>query len=96
MTLDQILVCLERERVRATYGAVGEVIGRSARNVGAALGNRRKRASWVVNAQTGEPTDYEPTEKHPDLYLTSRIIKTGKELRRLCAESRYGDTRRDV
>ena len=86
MTLDDILDCLERERVRATYGAVGAVIGRSARSVGAALGKRRKRASWVVNARTGVPTDYDPTEKHPDLYLTSHIIKTGEELRRLCTE----------
>ena len=91
MTLDQILDCLERKRVRATYGAVGAVIGRPAQSVGAALGNRRKRASWVVNARTGEPTGYDPTEKHPDLYFTSHIIKAGEELRRLCAESHEAD-----
>ena len=51
MTLDQILDCLERKRIRATYGAVGAVIGRPARGVGAALGKRRQRASWVVNAR---------------------------------------------
>ena len=96
MTLDQILDCLESKRVRATYRAVGAVIGRPARSVGATLGNRRQRASWVVNAQTGEPTGYDPTEKHPDLYLTSHIIKTGEELRRLCAEFRYSDPNRGV
>ena len=86
MTLDQILDCLDRKRIRATYAAVGAVIGRPPQSVGTALGNRTKRASWVVNARTGEPTGYGPGQKHPDLHRTSRIIRTGDELRGLCAE----------
>jgi len=92
MTVEQIRDCLERERIRATYGAVGAVIGRPAQSVGAALGNRRRHASWVVNARTGEPTDYDPSEKHPDLHRTSEIIRTEDELRRLCAKLCRGDT----
>ena len=87
MTVDQILECLERKRIRATYGAVGAVIGRPARSVGAALGSRTQRASWVVRARDGEPTGYDPHRKHPDLYRTRHIIKTGDELRHRCAES---------
>ena len=87
MTVDQILECLEGKRIRATYGAVGAVIGRSARSVGVALGSRRRRASWVVRARDGEPTGYDHHQKHPDIYRTRHIIKTGDELRHLCAES---------
>ena len=69
MTLDQILDCLNRKRVRATYGAVGAVIGRPVRGVGSALGDRTRRASWVVNARTGRPTGYARSQLDP--YLTS-------------------------
>lgn len=93
MTVDQILDCLETKRIRASYGAVGAVIGKPAQSVGAALGIRRQRASWVVNGRTREPTGYDPSEKHPDLYRTSHVIKTGEELRRLCAKIRHSDTR---
>ena len=88
MTLDRILDCLERRRIRATYGAVGAVIGKPARSVGAALGGRTRRASWVVNAQDGEPTGYRPHQKHPDLHRTPHVIRTGDELRRICTPSR--------
>ena len=86
MTVDQILDCLNRKRVRATYGAVGAVIGRPARGVGSALGDRRRRASWVVNARTGRPTGYARSEVDPYLYQSGHVIRTGDELRKLCAE----------
>ena len=89
MTTDQILDCLDRQRIRATYGAVGAVIGRPPQSVGAVLGSRTQRASWVVNARTGEPTGYDRRQKHPDLYRTARIIRTGDELRLLCAGCRH-------
>ena len=73
-------------RIRATYGAVGAVIGIPARSVGAVLGHRRRLASWVVNAHTGKPSGYTPDQKHSGLERTSHIIRTGDELRRLCAE----------
>ena len=52
-----------------------------------------------MNGRTGEPTDYdEPRQKHPDLYRTSHIIRTGDELRRLCARCSHNrdDVRRDT
>ena len=88
MTLDQILDCLERRRIRATYAAVGAVIGKPARSVGAALGRRTRRASWVVSARDGQPTGYRSHQKHPDLHRTRHVIRTGDELRRMCATSR--------
>ena len=83
LTVELILDCLNRERIRATYGAVGEVLGRPAQSVGGVLGGRTGRASWVVNAKTGEPTGYSAEEKHPDLRRTEQIIRTGEELRQL-------------
>lgn len=83
LTADQILDCLNCERIRATYGAVGEVLGLRAQSVGAVLGSRTTRASWVVNARTGEPTGYGANEKHPELHRTERIVRTGEELSQL-------------
>ena len=92
-TADQILDCLNLERVRATYGAVGEVLGRPARSVGQALGSRSRRASWVVAKKNGEPTDYSPDQKHPDLHRTPHIITTGPELLQLLEGSDTGSPR---
>ena len=78
--VDQILDCLNRERVRATYGAVGDVLGLPPQSVGRALGRQTPRASWVVNAKAGEPTGYPIVQKHPDLYRTRHIIRSGQEL----------------
>ena len=85
--MNQILDCLNRERVRATYGAVGEVLGLPARSVGGALGSHTRRASWVVNAKTGKPTGYSADMMHPELCRTRRVIKTGAELSRLLQKS---------
>lgn len=86
-TVNQILDCLNRERVRATYGEVGEMLGLPAQSVGRALGGHTRRASWVVNAKTGKPTGYSADMMHPDLCRTRRVIKTGAELSRLLRES---------
>lgn len=91
MGIDEILDCLDRKQRRATYGAVGEVLGIPARSVNERLlGERSYRASWIVNAKTGQPTGYAPHEKHPEL-PASRIIRSGKQLRLLlerCADGR--------
>ena len=64
----EILACLDDAHVRCTCGAAGEVIGIPARFVGRrCLGERRKEASRVVGADTGEPTNYVDAEKHPRL-----------------------------
>ena len=77
-----ILDYLNKVKTRCTYGAVAEVLGVSSRSVGPLLGEHRPEASWVVNAKTGDPTDYQEDEKHPELYRTSRIIKAAEVLRR--------------
>lgn len=79
--MDDILDYLNKARVRCTYGAVGEVLGRPARSVDhRLLGRPRPRTSWVVRKRDGEPTGHRPEEKHRELYRFDYIIPNGKEL----------------
>lgn len=77
-----ILDYLNRVKTRCTYGAVAEVLGVNPRSVGNYLGEPRSEASWVVNAQTGHPSEYMESQKHPELYRTDRIITSAEVLRR--------------
>ncbi|MFN7984657.1 MAG: hypothetical protein U0Q11_22660 [Vicinamibacterales bacterium] len=79
-SLDEILTLLNETTSRATYGAVAGVLGVPPRSMGALLGERRPEASWVVNADTGLPTDYTQADWHPELLSTSSVIRTGNEL----------------
>lgn len=76
-TLSEILQFLNQEQVRATYGAIAEVLGVSPRSMGALLGPRNAEASWIVNAATGLPTGYSQDETHPALLHTGDIITSG-------------------
>src|SRR5262245_58997268 len=80
VSLDEILRFLNHEHVRATYGAVAEVLGVVPRSIGAQLGARRPEASWVVNASNGVPTDYSEDEWHPALLSNADIITSGTVL----------------
>src|SRR5579862_7851603 len=65
-TLQDIVRFLNEEKVRATYGAVAEVVGGIAQGIGARLDrlySRSPEASWVVNAETGFPTGYSLHER---------------------------------
>ncbi len=82
VTLEHVLMFLGRNRLRATYEAVGQVIGVPTIGVGGELGERRRDASWVVSATSGLPTGYADDDLHPDLLQSDEIIRTGEELRR--------------
>jgi hypothetical protein len=81
-SLDEIIRFLNDEQVRATYGAVAELVGGIAQGIGARLGPRRAEASWVVNAESGVPTGYRVEERHPALLSKTDIITSGSELDR--------------
>jgi hypothetical protein len=79
-SLDEILAFLNHDKVRATYGAVAEVLGVIPRSLGARLGTRRPEASWIVSAANGLPTDYSEDEWHPALLSQSDVISSGRVL----------------
>jgi hypothetical protein len=79
-SLDEIVRFLNEEQVRATYGAVAEMLGIPPRSMAAQLGDRRPEVSWIVNQATGLPTDYSGDEVHPALLSRGDIISSGREL----------------
>jgi hypothetical protein len=79
-TLPDILAFLNAAQIRATYGAVGELLGIIPRAMGAQLGPHTVERSWIVSAGTGLPTDYSRDDIHPALLRTDQIIRSGTEL----------------
>lgn len=79
-SLAEILAFLNEEEVRATYGAVAEVLGVMPRAMGTLLGPRRPEASWIVSAENGLPADYDQAEWHPALLSRGEIITSGRTL----------------
>ena len=66
--IEEILEYLNAACVRCTYEAVGEIIGVPPQSVGGSyLGEPRPEASWVVRKDRGEPTGYNPDQKHSQL-----------------------------
>ena len=80
----KILVCLNRKQRRCTYGAVAGILGVIPRGVGGYLGERCRKASWVVAVKSGNPSGYSNAQKHPNLYRNDKIIKTKNELIKFC------------
>jgi hypothetical protein len=78
--LYRFVAYLGRNRIRATYKAVGDAAEVPPRSVGSLLGEKCPLASWVVNDSTGEPTGYAAHQKHPDLHQTTEIIRSGDDL----------------
>ena len=79
-TLPDILDFLNAVQIRATYGAVGELLGIMPRAMGAQLGPHTAERSWIVSAGTGLPTDYSPDDMHPALLRTDLMYRSGTEL----------------
>ena len=80
VSLEDILRFLNEEQVRATCGAVAEVLGVIPRLMGTRLGPHRPEASWIVNAFNSLPTDYSEDEWHPQLLSNADVISSGRML----------------
>lgn len=84
VTVEEVLECLNRYRLRATYEAAGSVIGCGARNVGRLLVEARPLSSWIVLKDTGLPSppeyDDQPLLRHPDLLYRDHVIVSPEEL----------------
>ena len=74
-TLDAILDLLSNWHQRATYGAVGGVLGINPQSL---MGGQPldPRHSWVVNKKTGDPTGYTPAQCDAQLYARTTILTT--------------------
>ena len=82
--LEEILLILNRRKARATYSAVACILEMPPQSLGKKwLGCPRPWASWVVGKGNGEPTGYDKSEKHPDLYSKSEWMKSCCKLRKL-------------
>ena len=68
MDIRTILAGLNTHQIRATYGAVGELLGIPAIGVGRYLGDPRAEASWVVSA--------DHSESYSDLWFS--IMRTAR------------------
>jgi len=84
LQLERITKLLQFKRQRATYDAVGELLGIPAQNVGKELGDKNPQHSWVVNGDTGQPVGY--TESEKDDNLPPSPIRTAEELARWLGE----------
>lgn len=78
--LDQVLAALDRRHQRATYAAVGGVVGLPAQSV---MQGRQKAVinSWVVSKKTHLPTGYAAGECHAKLASSPYVIETSDDLR---------------
>ena len=79
---DEVLCYLNANCIRATYGALGGVIGVSPQSVGKYLGSIRPQASWVVRKKDGRPTGYSKQQEHHLLYRCEHVIDNCRELRK--------------
>ncbi|GAA5786321.1 hypothetical protein [Chitiniphilus shinanonensis] len=78
--LARITALLEQHTQRATYGAVGGIVGLPAQSV---MSGQMKmpRNSWVVSTTTKRPTGYSPQECHPLLARNAEVIRDTETLR---------------
>lgn len=88
LTINEILECLNAQKIRCTYTALAEYLGIEAKDVGQKLGRRCPEASWIVGARSHRPTGYSKDELAPDLFSNKVVISTETELRQLLDNNR--------
>lgn len=74
-----VVELLDRHAQRATYGAVGGVIGLPALSVMKGQ-PKTHRNSWVVSARHLTPTGYDESERDPRLFSRSAVLRTPEAL----------------
>jgi hypothetical protein len=73
---------LNEVKTRCTFNAAAEALGITPQALKKLLGEPRPEVSWFVSTTSGDPLRYSDTEKHPELYRTTRIITSAKVLKR--------------
>ncbi len=82
---DKITVVVDyinKVKTRCTFNAAAEALGITPQALKKQLGEPRPEVSWFVSPTSGEPRRYTDSEKHPELYRTTRIITSANVLRR--------------
>lgn len=69
-------------KTRCTFDAAAKALGITPQAFKKELGEARPEVSWFVSPTSGEPMRYSDSEKHPELYRTTRIITSAKVLTR--------------
>ena len=75
----QVLDLLSKYHQRATYGAVAGLLGKVPRSLMQGL-PRDWRHSWVVNKDTGLPSEYPAGKIHPAIQERVEILDTEEAL----------------
>ena len=82
---DKITVVVDyinKVKTRCTFDAAAKALGITPQAFKKELGEPRPEISWFVSPTSGEPMRYTDSEKHPELYRTTRIITSAKVLKR--------------
>jgi hypothetical protein len=80
--INLIVEYLNGVKTRCTYNAAAKALGITPIALKKQLGERRHENSWLVSADTGNPTRYTESEIHPELKRTKRIITSAEVLTR--------------
>lgn len=72
-SLDEVLNLLQEHHQRATYGAVSALLGKTPRALMQGL-PRDWRHSWVVNKDSGMPSEYPAGKIHPAITERTEIL----------------------
>jgi hypothetical protein len=79
ISLRQVLDLLNQHHQRATYGAVAGLFGKAPRSLMQGL-PRDWRHSWVVNKETGLPSEYPAGKIHPAIRERPEILEAEQDL----------------
>ncbi len=82
---DKITVVVDyinKVKTRCTFDAAAKALGITPQALKKELGEPRPEISWFVSPTSGEPMRYTDSEKHPELYRTTRIITSANVLKR--------------
>jgi hypothetical protein len=78
-SIRSIVEALNQFHQRATYGAVADLLGKVPRSVMQGY-PRDWKHSWVVNQDSGLPSEYPSLKVHPAIRERAAILSTADEL----------------
>ena len=74
LDLEGVVTLLDRQKQRATYGAVAGYLGVPQQSLMSGL-PMEPRYSWVVSTKDGRPTGYPKEAVHPALVVRMTVLK---------------------